>query len=154
MTTRRCVLKKVSKKGKKYVHKKSSSKKLQCSNEEDPITFSNFKTDNISADDIIALPQNNGKMICFENETLWSMFANHVNYSYDIFVRVSNNDFTDISPINMAVWGIQDNLLNIEKARLFIRKRSQDGLRNKEFRNPNDPYEANESRPESLLENF
>ena len=73
--TRRCVMKKqkTTKKTLKATSPKSLST-LKCVNEEDPITFSNFKEDKIKIENIVALPHKNGHTLCFEDETLWNMF--------------------------------------------------------------------------------
>tara|TARA_B100000073_G_C23741199_1_gene573768 strand:+ start:37 stop:951 length:915 start_codon:yes stop_codon:yes gene_type:complete len=152
--TRRCIVKKL-KKTKKLPKKQTKLlSDLNCSNEEDPITFSHFKDDSISPDNILQLPYKDGKSLCFETETIWTMFANHVNHEYAVFLKVSNNDFTNIAPIDMSVWGIQKNLLTIDSVKDFIKKRAKEGIKKKEFRDPNAPYVPKGNSSSAILENF
>ena len=157
--TRRCVVKK-TKYTKKVLKTHNSSKKLntltdlKCVNEEDPITFSNFKEDKVPVQNIVALPHKDNQTLCFEDETLWNMFANHVNHDYNVFVNASKGNFNGILPINMSVWGIPKSLLSINVACDFLKKRAKQGIMNKEFRNPNAPYVSKHTQPQALLENF
>lgn len=159
--TKRCVIKKLVTKSKIKTKKNStniSSTKsfadFKCSNDEDPITFSNFQDDDVSPDNIIALPFKDGKTLCFEDDTIWSMFSNHVNHQFDILKRASKNDFSNIPPIDMSVWGVQTDLLKIDVAKNFIQQRAKSGLAKKEFLDPNSPYKARGNTTQAKLENF
>ena len=154
--TRRCVLKK------KLTKKKVSKKKqpvsrnftsLKCSNEEDPISLSGLK-DEVSIDDVIALPFKDDKTICFEGESLWGMFSNHVNHDANTFLKASKGDFSGIAPIDMSVWGISQDLLKIDVAQEYLKKRAHDGLKNKEFRDPTAPFKIESNNTRLLLETF
>jgi hypothetical protein len=168
-TSRRCALKKnkTMKKPKKSPSilkiKKSKIKKktllsissLKCDNEEDPISITHFKDDKVPIEDIIALEMNNEKRLCFEGETIWSMFSNHVSNSFDVFSNVSKGNFNGLKPLDMSVWGISGDILKNKDVQKFLEKRAKIGIKNNEFKDPNAPYEKNLSlSARHLLENF
>lgn len=156
--TQRCTRRSTKK---KVLSKKASKEKpqklkgfdaLKCSNDEDPISLSDLKTE-VSVDDVIALPFKHGKTLCFEGDTIWSMFSNHVNHKFTAYENASKGQFKDVSRIDMSVWGVQEDLLKIKVATDFLTKRAKIGLKNKEFRNPNDPFVAS-GTPRMMLNKF
>tara|TARA_Y100000389_G_scaffold90284_1_gene86848 strand:- start:250 stop:1206 length:957 start_codon:yes stop_codon:yes gene_type:complete len=164
-STRRCVLKKKTLKKKKSPtvlkslkipkSKLKSLSGLKCDNEEDPISISHFKDDKIPLDEIIALPLKGDKKLCFEGETIWNMFANHVGYSYDIFVEASKGKFTEVKALDMSVWGIMEDIMTIDVVKKYLKKRAELGLKKKEFKDPNAPYvKDSNATARHLLENF
>lgn len=144
-----------------YVIKRKTIKKtispligLKCSNDEDPITFNNFIEDNIQNNEIISIAlKNSNSNICFEKNTIWSIFMNHINHDLETLQRVSDGNYDNLY-IDMSIWGITQNLIEIPNVSKFIKEKSKIVLKNKEYTDPNAEYNLNGNNSEKILQNF